>query len=49
MQTGTARLVLCGGAVLLCLGLGAHRCTSYGIMSLVQGVCILEGKDTFFF
>lgn len=49
MQAGTAHLVLCGGAMLLSLALCAHRCTSYDIMSLVQGVHILEGKDTWFF
>lgn len=48
MQTGTAHLVLCGGAVLLSLALCAHRCIPYDIMSLVQGIHILEGKDTSF-
>lgn len=49
MQTGTAHLVLCGGAMLLSLALCAHRCTSYDIKSLVQGIHNLEGKDTWFF
>lgn len=33
MQTGTAHLVLCGGAVLLSLAPCAHGCTSYDIMA----------------
>lgn len=48
MQTGTAHLVLCGGAVLLPLALGAHGCYFLRHHGLVQGICVSGGKDTFF-